>query len=558
VTKQSFDPKTGLAICTYTGGACNSTGTVASLGFTFDAIGNLKSRTDSNTGYTESFCYDNLNRLTRYAMDTVCPGSPTVGYDAVGNITSKSGVGTYHYPTPGSSSVRPHAVSSITGTVNGAVNPNYDYDANGNLTCVYTGGSCGGGVAVQTVSMTSFNMTSVIAKGGVSASLTYDSEHARIRQVSLVGGVTTTTDYLNDPASGAMSEKVAVGADAPTFTDYLVVDGKIVGQRQGAPLWGKVAWNQFTWKAPPATTAGSFFILDHLGSVAVVTDASGNVTQRLYYDAWGKERNANGTDIVCGSMVRTTSRGFTNQEQIPGACLVNLNARLYDPTIGKFLSADPIVGDPGIPNAFNRYAYVLNNPLSFTDPSGLCFLGCFWNSKEFRGIFAIAVAVVFQRYEWLPKIGQALGFTTSSAALAATVNGAILGGIAGGISGGTLKSVGLGVLQGGLFAQAGNFLEGADGLTILGSHDAAAFVAHGLVGGITSVAGGGNFGSGFLAGGFSSLADMSTFDTGDFIGNVVEHAVIGGFASVLGGGKFANGGVKNWGQSRYSPLLRMI
>jgi hypothetical protein len=164
-------------------------------------------------------------------------------------------------------------------------------------------------------------------------------------------GVTTTTVYLNDAANGAMSERVSVGTALPTFVDYITLDGQIVAQRSvqytGSPAWGFAKWDGFSWgpSAPLAAAWGGFswlganwstgsawghflwrgaawsgpvvswayFNLDHLGSVAVITDASGNVVQRLSYAPWGKQRNANGSDAACGSITSATTRGFTNR-----------------------------------------------------------------------------------------------------------------------------------------------------------------------------------------------------------------------------------------------------
>ncbi len=118
-------------------------GSVANFQYGFDSNGTLMQRTDLLEGYTESFCNDALNRLTGAAVGN--PGSTSctagrivksVAYDDLGNITSKSDVGTYSYPAAGSA--RPHAVSSVTGMVLGASNPHYAYDANGNVTCAYT------------------------------------------------------------------------------------------------------------------------------------------------------------------------------------------------------------------------------------------------------------------------------------------------------------------------------------------------------------------------------------------------------------------------------------
>jgi hypothetical protein len=113
VTANSFDANTGrlLNICaTTSAGTCN--GNVANLSYDWDTIGNLTDRADTYEGYTEEFCYDTLNRLVNYAIASTCTssGDKTVAYDSLGDISSKSDVGTYSYPASGSGSVRPHAV----------------------------------------------------------------------------------------------------------------------------------------------------------------------------------------------------------------------------------------------------------------------------------------------------------------------------------------------------------------------------------------------------------------------------------------------------------------
>ena len=206
-TTQSFNPNTGLIVTQQAGAA----GGVANFSYSFDTIGNLTSRSDANESYSEHFCYDSLNRLTNYNLGSACTGGTTVGYNAVGNITSKSDTGSYSYTGTG-----PHAVSSITGTVDGLTNPNYAYDANGNLNCVSTGGGCSGAVG-RSINMTSFNMAASIDQGSNSLSLTYDDQHQRLQQVNTVSGTsTTTTVYLNDAASGAMSQRVTVSGTTPT------------------------------------------------------------------------------------------------------------------------------------------------------------------------------------------------------------------------------------------------------------------------------------------------------------------------------------------------------
>src|SRR5262249_43231165 len=66
----------------------------------------------------------------------------------------------------------------------------------------------------------------------------------------------------------------------------------------------------------------------------------------------------------------TTRRGFTSHEHLDNIGLIHMNGRVYDPTIGRFLSADPFVPDPFDGQSFNRYSYVKNNPLSRIDADG--------------------------------------------------------------------------------------------------------------------------------------------------------------------------------------------
>jgi len=86
---------------------------------------------------------------------------------------------------------------------------------------------------------------------------------------------------------------------------------------------------------------------DHLGSISVITDANGAVIERLRFDVFGAPVNPN-TGAAIGSFDATnTDRGFTGHEMDASTGLINMNARLYDPVLGRFLSADTIVPSPG-------------------------------------------------------------------------------------------------------------------------------------------------------------------------------------------------------------------
>jgi RHS repeat-associated protein len=105
---------------------------------------------------------------------------------------------------------------------------------------------------------------------------------------------------------------------------------------------------------------------DHLGSIRLLTTSGKGIQSRSHYDAWGVRTLAAGTSI--------TNRGFTGHEHLPMFGLINMNARLYDPMVGRFLAMDPFVQMPDYTQAFNRYTYALNNPLIYVDPDGEYFL----------------------------------------------------------------------------------------------------------------------------------------------------------------------------------------
>jgi RHS repeat-associated protein len=107
-------------------------------------------------------------------------------------------------------------------------------------------------------------------------------------------------------------------------------------------------------------------------------------TELLGYDPWGARRNPDGQPATPSSTFPSSvgHRDFTGQETIPALGLINMNGRVYDPVIGRFLSPGPNIQTPGDLQNYNRYSYVLNNPLRYTDPTGYDFwddLGSFFS-----------------------------------------------------------------------------------------------------------------------------------------------------------------------------------
>lgn len=313
----------------------------------YDTIGNVTTRnmqwTDTNgtsVGYSEIFGYDDLNRLTKSSVTGQADQIFT--YDAVGNLISKTGLGTYRYPTQGAGATRPHAISSIDNF------GSFGYDENGNLTSAPGRIDNNGNLTSvsRSATWTSFDMPLTISKGVQGSGFAYGPEHQRTRQTRTTNGVTTSTVIY----AGAQEVETANGQ--VTVKTYWP-------QGLGVEI-----------DRPNAATVLNWIHSDRLGSPVAISDAQGALVEKLAYDAWGKRRAL--TTIATSDTLdgQVDNRGFTGHEMLDQLDLVHMNGRVYDPLIGKFLSADPLVQDPINGQNYNRYSYVLNNPTNATDPTG--------------------------------------------------------------------------------------------------------------------------------------------------------------------------------------------
>jgi len=111
---------------------------------------------------------------------------------------------------------------------------------------------------------------------------------------------------------------------------------------------------------------------DHLGSILGLYNEAGQPVYTQSFDAWGRERNPESWDYTTntGTKPEWLIRGYTGHEHLPEFTLINMNGRMYDPILGRMLSPDNFVQAPTSSQSFNRYSYVFNNPLKYTDPSG--------------------------------------------------------------------------------------------------------------------------------------------------------------------------------------------
>ncbi|MFM9881277.1 MAG: RHS repeat-associated core domain-containing protein [Burkholderiaceae bacterium] len=344
---------------------------------------------------------------------------------------------------------------------------------------------------------------------------------------------TCTTYYLNGQNNDLGYEKEIKDNGLTEHKHYLEAGGMVFALQ--VTRSGNLTTGGTGGSAKPAQSL-TYLHVDHLGSVAVVTDDSGSVIERLAFDPWGKRRFPNGMADSSDSIVGLTlDRGYTLHEQLDEMGVIHMNGRIYDPLIGRFMSADPFIQAPENLQSHNRYAYVMNNPLSYTDPSGYFSL-----KKLFRAAVVIAVAY----FTGGAVLGSSWALCTSAGATWGSVVAGAVGGFAGSLvaSGGDLKAAFQGALTGAIFAGIGSLAQAGQW------GDAARIGAHAAGGCITSVAGGGQCGSGALAAGFGKFATLygpgwvqnpQGFE--QVASGTAYTAVAGGIGSVLGGGKFENG-----------------
>lgn len=327
-TSSGYDPERGWVQTIQTG----SGAAIQNLKYTFNQLGSLWKREDLRQGLAETFLYDALNRLTNAAIAGRTPKN--YSYDRLGNLTSKSDVGGYTY---GGAGRGPHAVATAGAET-------YFYDANGNQ---ISGAS-------RTITYASFNKPLQISRGTTSSTFAYDADHAPMTEIAVAEGVTRTNTFI-----GGLYEVVSSGAKREE-RHYLAGGGSVAA----------VFTREFN-SGVLTTNRTRYLHGDHLGSVETITDQTGTVVERFSYDPHGKRRDAAWNDITSGSQTsQVTEHAFSGHLQLDSLDVIHMGGRAYDPLLGRMLSADPFIQNPsGLP-FFDRYSYVLNNPLSLTDPSG--------------------------------------------------------------------------------------------------------------------------------------------------------------------------------------------
>ena len=287
--------------------------------FGFDRLGNLISRSDPVIGQNDTYCYDAINRLKGTGTQAAC--TQTHGYDNFGNIARS---GFVYAPTNNNRLV------SINGTA-----LNYDYA--GNVTSD----------GVRQFSYSPFDVPDKIIKAADWMEYSFTGDHQRVYERRGNGAGASGITFYASPGFFEQDEDIAGGVySVKEYRYYLNTPEGNVGIAITTP--------------GSSTPRISYFLKDHLGSNVGTVSPAGVIESRSAFDAWG---------VRTVSVGAADDRGFTGHEHI-GFGLIHMNGRVYDPLWGRFLQADPIIQNPWDLQNYNRYSYVGNNPLSFTDPTG--------------------------------------------------------------------------------------------------------------------------------------------------------------------------------------------
>lgn len=322
---------------------------VVDIGFVYDIDkGILKSRNNRLLGKDEVYTYDDLNRLLTEKLNNNLINEYT--YDNRGRLTSNSNLGKYNYET-GNYKLK-----------------NIDLNTNGQNVNSQRG--------FATVSYNAFKSPlNIQLQGRENLTYSYNPFKTRYKSVSSVNGITKL--YSSD------------------FAVEIVLRGnrtEIITYVTGDPYSANYIKKTVKTKNLQPVNSNYYLHRDNLGSIIAITDATtGAAIEKRYYDAWGNIKMLVDTDqnVITDSQELADhtyfiDRGYTGHEHLWMVGLINMNARIYDPVLRRFLSPDNFVKNTLDTQSYDRYSYVYNNPLLYIDPSG---------NLAFLAFVAIGVAV---------------------------------------------------------------------------------------------------------------------------------------------------------------------
>ncbi len=303
-------------------------GTTSLAAYTYDNLGRVTLLTRGN-GSTEAASFDNASNLASLTQDlpsSANDNSITLAYNAAAQITSRTGSNTAYQWSP----IAPGTTNSTANGLNqySAVGgASYTYDARGNLTSDGTNSY-------------SYDIYNRLLTAPGSTALSYDPV-GRLYEQSVSGAATR---FLYDD-------------------DELIAEYNASGTLLRRTVPGAAFDLPVVWYEGAGTSDKRYLVQDERGSVIAV-DASSGVS--IYsYDEYGAPNTWSGPS--------TTPRfRYAGAIMLASAQLYSMRARVYAPSIGRFLQTDPILTEGGV----NLYAYVGNDPVNAADPFGLASDDC--------------------------------------------------------------------------------------------------------------------------------------------------------------------------------------
>jgi RHS repeat-associated protein len=340
-------------------------------GSTYDAMDRRTSLKYSN-GVTTSYDYDKGYRITAIAAKDSLGNvidAWSYQYDAVGNRTSKTDMAGKSELYTYDSVYRLKQASYADGSME-----KFNYDAAGNR---LSRSADGGTTANYT-----YDVANQLLTAGADT-FTYDGNGNMVKKVAAAGTTTVTYGLRDLPTnitspSGGETNTYGPNGERTWMAGASIEGGNVFPQYDISgnvhmDLNGSLNPHTYRVYGPGADEAlaeyrapndrRTWLHHDALGSVTAVTNTTGQVAYRSTYKAFG-EMSRTGYDLP------TTRMGFTSRETSVGG-LMQYRSRYYDPAQGRFLQKDSYGGNTIEPPSLHRYVYVINNPVRYTDPTGM-------------------------------------------------------------------------------------------------------------------------------------------------------------------------------------------
>lgn len=332
------------------------------LNTSFDSQrGTLTNRSNSLFSWSESFSYDNLDRLLTFK--NIHGQTVTQTYDNAGRKTASSELGDFSYL--GSS----YKINEI------------ELNNQGDLYYQQK--------PLQQVKYNAFQRPFEIfeqSKERITFQYNAFNERSNMFYGNLEANITLRNKRKHYSSDGSMEITHDNVLDNTDFVTY------IGGDAYSSPIIYKSSFSQ----QGNGTGQGVYNLhRDYLGSIIMITDNQGVIMEKRLFDAWGDLIEVRGVNDILLQEMTFLDRGYTGHEHLQGVGLINMNARLYDSKLRSFLSPDNYVQDLTNSQNYNRYAYALNNPLMYNDPSGniiaeTAAVGAWYGVSALAGLLGIA------------------------------------------------------------------------------------------------------------------------------------------------------------------------